>query len=365
MGNSVFSQMVLNVRERPLTSDINRAQSQLYRTVRELQKRLFSRQNGANGVGIPQSGFIGDAFQVYASSPADLNVNVRAGVGFFDNAGDSPVDIDGVTDSHVDDRSSYKPLVLDNPVTFAVTPDGANPRIDIIEVLYDRRLGDSESRDIFTAVAPFEYVATLVNKTLDWIQDGRTSINGAAKVNYKTGVAAGVPAAPATTAGYTKIAEVYVAAAAPSVSTLRDTRKILSPYGRAFMDLQLTVPAAVGACTINTLAATPGVRVHSVHLLVGVFQVFILAGGVATNVAVQVSGEPNTEADPIMTNALGSVGTLSAGEVTLITGAAAAPVAVTPFTGADRILVDAIVAKKSGVIAGPTKVNMHVTWDYT
>jgi len=357
VANNVFDQTILNVRERPLSSDLNQAQSQLYRTIRALLRYQFARQNAVNGVGTVQSGFIGDAFQVYADSPASLTVFVRPGIGFISDVSDVPVDIGGIVG--LDDREQYKPLVLSEAQSFAITPDGADPRIDIVEVTYDRRAENPLSRDIFTATSPYNFVATAVNKTLAWIQNGRTSIDGSSKINYKTGTPAPVPVAPSVTAGYTKIGEVYVPAAAASVATLRDTRKIVSPYGRAFARLALSIPDTAIAPTISHFQATPGVRVFVKNFLAGAFTVYILPGGTPTNVTASGMAQSTASALTIHANAP-NIGTLSGGEITLL-GTTTAPTFSNGFTGADRIAFN---CSFGAALVTPATCYLDFSWDY-
>jgi len=264
MANNAWDQMILNVRERPLSTDQNQQWSQSARTMRDLLKYLYAgRTAAANRNLLAASGFLGDSFQVRAESPASMNVTVRAGYGFQDNTGDVPVAIGSITG--LDDRSSYKPLVLSATQTIAVpAADPTNPRIDIVEVAYDRYLTDSLSRDILNT-GTGQFVATLVDKTLAWLQDGRTSVNGAAKINYKTGTPAGSPAAPSTTAGYIKIAEVRVDALATSIAAnkIKDLRKMLFPGGIGRISGTVTMPATGGSVlpTLSDVQAPPGVDV--------------------------------------------------------------------------------------------------------
>lgn len=359
MANSIFDQTILNPRERPLTSDINQLQSQLYRTVREMYRQQFKRQNAANGTGFAQTGFIGDSFQVEADSPASLTVYVRSGIGFIEDSAGNATDINSITG--LDDLCPYKPVALDSNQALTVpTPDPADPRIDIIEVKYDRRAENPLSRDIFTSSSPWNFVATLVNKTLAWILQGRVSTNGSAAINYKTGTPAAVPVAPSTTAGYIKIGEVYVPAAAASVAVLRDTRKILSPYGRAHCRLALSIPNTATAPTITTMSATPGVRAYVKNVLAGAFFVYILPGGTPANVV--VSGVGNLTPTPLAICVdPASIGTLSGGEIAgLATNTA--PAFANGFTGADRIILSCAF---SAAIAAANTCYLDISWDYT
>ena len=265
MANNPWDQVILNVRERPLSTDMNQQWSQSARSLREMLKYLLGvRTAAANPTLTAGEGFLGDSFRVGPESPASMNIVVRAGYGFQNNNSDVPVAISSITG--LDDRSSYKPLVLNAAQTIAVpAADPTNPRIDIVEVAYDRYVTDSLSRDVLDT-GTGQFVATLVNKTLAFLQDGRTSVNGAAKINYKTGTPAGSPAAPSTTAGYIKIAEVRVDALATSIAEnkIKDLRKVLSEGGRGHRVSGLISLAMTGSpptVTIWHLIAPPGFNI--------------------------------------------------------------------------------------------------------
>lgn len=359
--NNVFDQIIFNERERLLSSDMNRQNSQAQRMFRQFLRTMFSRQTSANGLSVAQSGFIGDSFLIQATSPASLDVTVRAGMGFIDDSGGNGTDINSVVG--MDDRCAYKPLYLDSAQTFTVpAPDATNPRFDIIEAKYERWLGDSSSRDIFDNGLA-KYLPATVYKTLAWMLDGRVSTNGAASLNYKSGTPAGSPSAPSTTAGYVKLGEIYVPALAPSVAVLRDTRKILAPYGRAFCDLTVTIPHTAATPTIVSLAAPPGVRAFVKNTVAGAFTVFILPGAAAAN-PVAVGSAPLTPATQLEIDTP-AASTLSGAEITSL-GSTTAPTFSNGFTGADTIEVPcyAVGADGSTPIAASVTVNIRVSWDY-
>ena len=291
--NNLFDQVIIPIRQRPLSDDHNRAQSQLYRTMRGLQRLLFSRRaNGStpftNDGGIAQSGFVWDGFKVDPASPAAMSVRLRAGVGYYDDGASAPTDIDGALAT--DDRESFKPLVLSATQALTVpAADPTNPRIDIVEVAYDLRAEQPTSVDIKAAVPPFNFVPTVKNKILAWLQDGRVSVNGVggglARINYKTGTPAGSPTAPTVTAGYVKIAEVVVDAAVTTIAQnkIRDLRLLLAPGGQLRAAFRATIrgtTAGVGAPTILAASLPPGCSLAIWQtVLGGVFNVALVAGG--------------------------------------------------------------------------------------
>lgn len=288
MANNPWDQVILNVRERPLSTDMNQQWSQSTRSLREVLKYLFGRRTAnANPTLAAADGFLGDSFRVGPESPASMNIVVRAGYGFQNNGSDVPAAISSITG--LDDRSSYKPLVLNAAQIIAVpTADPTDPRIDIVEVAYDRYTTDSSSRDVLDT-GTGQFVATLVSKTLAFLQDGRTSVNGAAKINYKTGTPAVSPAAPSTTAGYIKIAEVRVDALATSIAEnkITDLRKMLFPGGIGMASGTVTMPATGVSLlpTLSNLQAPPGVDVIARGVAVAGSQVEI-----AVRAGAQVAG---------------------------------------------------------------------------
>lgn len=275
MGNNAWDQTIINPRERPLSSDINAGWSQANRTLREILRYAFAkRSTDASLSNLAVAGFLGDSFLVTASAPADMNVNVRAGYGFQDDLADVAADINGAL--NLNDFSGYKPLFLGQTQSIAVpAADPTNPRIDIVEVTFDRRVTDNGSRDVLDT-GTGEFVATLVDKTLAWIQDGRVSIDPATamSINYKKGTPAGAPVAPSTTSGYVKIAEVRVDAAATTIAAnkINDTRPLLFPCGgagRVSGRISLAMTGSPPVVSIDYLNAPPGVSVAIIPAYAG------------------------------------------------------------------------------------------------
>lgn len=232
MANKPFDLEVINVRERPLSTDLNLASSYQSGTLRYLTRMLsrFQDENVSSynrDVSTDRGGFIADAFLVKPTSPASLNVVVKNGLGFV-------VDPLGPADSNIgsalvpgisglNDLDPYRPIILQADHTFAVpTPDPVNARIDIIEVKVDRRLTDAALRAVLDPGTGV-FNPTNVFKTLEWAVDGDTGTNttggnSTAGLSYKTGTPAVGPVAPATSAGYVKVAEIRVPAAATTIT---------------------------------------------------------------------------------------------------------------------------------------------------
>ena len=247
MPNNPFDRVIINSREKPLSADINKMQSQLDRALRFFAKTVFSSVAGA-----PKSGFSAGGFKAVESSPQALSVVLKAGLGFQDNPTDLPSDINGITG--LDDIDSYKPLPLlsDLTVPIPTAPAGPNSRIDIIEVRADRLVTDSQGRDIFN-VTTEEFQSSLVDKTLEFLLDGSKlgTVNDPAPstspLSLKVGVAANPGVAPVTTAGYIKIAEVFVDSAVTVITDLdiTDSRTLLGIAVDPKIN-EVFIPAALG-----------------------------------------------------------------------------------------------------------------------
>jgi hypothetical protein len=374
VGNNAWDQTSINVRERPLSSDVNGEASQINRTLRELLRYLLAgRASNSVLTNAPATGFLGDSFRVGPESPAAMGVVVRAGYGFMDNLSDVAADIGGCL--NLNDLSAYKPMFLGTSQSLTVpAADPSNPRIDIVEVKYDRRLTDNTSRDVLnTGTGAFD--PTLVNKTLAWIQDGRTSLNGSASINYKTGTPAGVPAAPSTSAGYVKIAEILVDAAATSIAEnkIKDTRSLLFPnggFGRVTGRIRLAMTGSPPAVTLDYLNAPPGVSVAFTTGYAGAgfarFATAYVIGGNITRVsavaqATEEAGAAyalNTELRSCEVNS--SVFTIDSGSQTAL-AAATVPAAVAAAIGQKAAIASFYPKKFDGTtVAQPTSGTMTI-----
>jgi hypothetical protein len=255
MPDKPFDQTIINPRERPLSSDINQLQSQLYYALRTV---LLNWTRGEAGY---PTGFLGDGFRLYAAG--GMTVGVTAGVGFQRVAGSGALDIGGVVG--LNDLSELKPLLLSAAPTFTVpTPDATHPRYDIVEVKYDRRVENPLSRDILNIVTG-QFSPTLVPKTLSFLLDGLTSTNGSSPINYKTGTPAASPTLPTTTAGYVRLGHVYVPAGAASITSenIADRRPLLQPDGQLVASWSCQITTSVNPPTIGNVSiiAPPGVEI--------------------------------------------------------------------------------------------------------
>ena len=270
--NNPFDRMNIGLRERPLSSDLNRMQSQLDRTIREVCRAMLSgRASNTSSAQQSRAGFLGTGFRVVPSNPAAMSVQVSAGQGFLYDAVDLVSDI-GATDLEgVDDLSPYKPATLMAPITFAVpaAPAAPNSRIDIIEVKVDRRLENALTRRQLD-VATKTYLDHSFFKTLAFVLDGRTGIvttpaNSTAGLSYKIGTAANPGTVPTTTTGYVKIAQIHVNNTTVTItpSEIGDWRPLLADGGiiRGSISWRQRWNAGTPIVDIKSIIAPPGVDV--------------------------------------------------------------------------------------------------------
>lgn len=356
MANSQFDREILNVRERPLSSDINLETSYIEMALREFAMRFFQgRSTTVGGTSVsgfpvdrpenPVSSFFGDGFKVRANGVAG-QVILSTGLGFQNKPSGTVANGDAAIINAIggvlglNDIHPFKPLILPDlgagvgaTITGIPVGDPVNPRIDIVEVLCDRRRIDASSRDTFNTVTKV-FDPSNVLKTLTWVPTVGVPSAGAssAGIGYKTGVPAGVPATPATTAGYLKIAEIFVPALAAtivdfggvgSLAGIRDTRFFLSPNGIA--NVSCKVALSVGpVATVSDVIAPPGVVVGAYALSIFSYILIISYGDTSTasNRAVTTAG--TTQSGTVAVGNPSFVG-LSAGDHAALLGANANP----------------------------------------
>lgn len=300
MATRQYDRVVINVRERPLSSDHNQLQSNIHASLMDLYLRVFASRNALGddgavqfGAGGLQAGFIGDAFKVRAQGAPNMSVRLAPGLGFYSNAADLALGIGGLIG--LDDAAQLHPLAITNPfnININAAPPGGSERYDIIEVTTDRRLESSLTRDILD-VPSGAFVPGLVNKVLAFALDSRTQSvaspsNAVAPpsgfgIAYKSGATAAVGAGvvPTSSPGFFKIAEIYVGPAVASIApnAIRDLRPIIWPYnmGRVSAIIQATAAATPTGVSVVRLVAPPGVLVTAVGVAGGKVRVYIVAG---------------------------------------------------------------------------------------
>ena len=271
MPDKPFDRCLIGYREKPISDDHNRNQSQDARTLLyALGQVLGGRASNASEALGQQDTFFGQGLRVRPESPVALGVRVSAGLGLHYLPADAASSI-GVPDLiGVDDLAEIKPILLSADHQFAVptAPGVPNTRIDIVEVRADRYLTDSESRRQFNdasgAFDPHNFY-----KTLSFQLDGRVeTINAPANATqplaYKVGVAANPGTVPATSPGYIKIAEILVGTSVTTIdnNVIVDRRKLAGPSGVVHASLCYRQQYNAGAPIVTVLHATmpPGVR---------------------------------------------------------------------------------------------------------
>lgn len=261
LGDNPFDMEIINVRERPLSSDVNQQTSLDAATVRFLLQHMLgfrSVNSNANGSLMP-AGAIADGLKVDPGS--GLQVQLRSGLYLFDGTGDQPSNINGAL--NLNDTQPLKPGVLTSTESITVpSADPTNPRWDIVEVQYDRQVLNPQSRGVLN-LSTGVFDPTLVDKTLSFLLNGLSTVNGSGPINYKTGTPAGSPSVPSTDAGYTRIGRVYVPAAASSITKdlIIDDRKLVTPGGIVRVSAVATINHSTWAITEFECNAPPGVDV--------------------------------------------------------------------------------------------------------
>jgi hypothetical protein len=215
-----FDSVVIRPRERPLGSDHNLWQSQIYQTLRELMLRT-------DGL----SGFVGDGFLVTATTPPSTALVVTPGVGQQIDPTNIVAGLGGV--SGLDDVSPLKPLTLSQPLVVQVPLAPPLPRVDLLEVRYSPTLTNPSPRVVLNPSTG--QLAAYVNyRGLSWttgpvgyVQAGAQSTS---PLSYKIGIPAATPNAPSPTPGYLSLGLVNVPANAGTVTAgdLADLRPLVS-----------------------------------------------------------------------------------------------------------------------------------------
>lgn len=289
MANNPFDRTVINPRERPVSTDINAAQSQLDRTLRHVLETLFIPRASISDerpASLPISGFLGNGGKVREVSPVAMEVLLSTGVGFQADAGDVPTAIGGIPS--VDDLSRYKPLSFLSDVTITGIPNGdpTNPRIDIVEVDFNRRLTDPTSRDVLnTTTGVFDPIT--VNKTLAWdlsvadVGIVATPTNNTTPIGYKTGQPSATPSTPPTSPGYVKIAEIAVASSVTVLNQvdIKDIRQLLAQYNQRHVSVEAELDVGGASVALNKLVAPPGVLVAA-SIGASTRRIYVAAGDV-------------------------------------------------------------------------------------
>ena len=280
-----FKRVLIPVRQRPISEDLNRMQNQILEAVRGLGSANFATSfypltsAAANNRSVANNphGFVGLSFYV-APNPAStpFGLLVYPGIGLNKNSPAAATDIDSTNGTDYD-ANSWAPLCLstfETGLTVPAPPLAGNSRIDIIEVRSDYLATDPQTVGVFNTATEVFDPATR-NKTLDWDLLGRTGsvispASSTAAISYKKGVNAvgAISAAtpPTVTSGYTKIANINLegAVAAITQDMIVDFRRPVLPNGILHVAGRATIPGVAAGLGLEDFAAMevpPGVTI--------------------------------------------------------------------------------------------------------
>lgn len=274
--NKPFDQRVINELERPTSSDLNIAQSQLNLGIRAMARQLLM-----SNPAFTATGSVGESFFVEKAAGA-REVLINRGIGFnyaADNSG-TDLNIDGITG--LSDPFDYRMVSLQSEAGVIVDvepgPGEGLCRRDVIAIRCTNpstnQLEDYTDTDIydpyynkFNAVSKpktFSYDLTgSVPQVLDYTQVG--SATGA--VVYVTGQNSPYSGpdslldapAPLVSPGYINIAIINVVQSLPTIaaSDIVDFRRLVAPQGNLVVK---------GSATIGSTGLSPGTLLSNVSL---------------------------------------------------------------------------------------------------
>jgi len=280
---SIFERRIVNPREKPLEVDFNRGIALCDQSLRDVLLALSAYSSGVNSVN--RTGFIGSGFRVVPNNPLGMSVVVMNGFGLAVDPTDVISNLDGI--QGLDDRAVLKPLVASANVAFSISPAPAagNSRIDIIETKVLRRRGGSTNQLGFDeAIGDFR--PGFYAKTLSYdVSDNSSSVlapnPSTAGLSLKIGTAAptGTEVAPTPTTGYTKVAEILVAAGQTTIDadSIRDTRPLFWLQGGGWWSGSASL-AAAPSVTIGDVISPPGVTVSLYAFNTNTVSVVVLGG---------------------------------------------------------------------------------------
>lgn len=297
MANQPFDTTIINPLERPKSSDINAAQSEIHRDLRDYLFRYFATSDGPNVLtATAQTGFVGRGFVVEQTSPVSMNVLIGQGLGFQATL-DTTSNVGGLVG--LNDLSYYKPLLLSGSklVTVPTAPAAGFCRRDMIEVRYNRSLTDLTASDVYS-VASGIFTAQNINKTMTFdllnasIQTIPAGSPTAATSSIVYRVGTEVPYStdddflaapiPSTDSGYIRLAVINVWPNATFINTgsIADWRPVLAVGGQldivgsatlgggnnttvpysdpTITNLKLKVPAGIRACLSHPVSGGGG-----------------------------------------------------------------------------------------------------------
>lgn len=280
-----FKRVLVPVRQRPISEDINRLQNQILEAIRGVAFGQFATSfypltsASANNRSIANNpyGFVGPSFLV-APNPAATpwGLMIYPGIGMDKNppAGATSIDSTNGTDF---DNTNWSPFCLsafETGLAVPTPPTVGNSRIDLIEIKSSYLSTDPQTVGIFNTATEVFDPATR-NKTLSWDLLGRTGTvispaSSTAPISYKQGVAAvgaiSAATAPSVTAGYTPIAYVNLVGGIASITqaVLVDYRRPLLPNGILHVAGKATIPGVAAGLGLEDFAAQevpPGIAI--------------------------------------------------------------------------------------------------------
>jgi hypothetical protein len=274
VADQAFDRTILNVRERPTSGDVNRGFSESDRTWRDMLLFMLGQGTQASRfVTTIKNGFLGSSLSVFATTPTSMQVVISGGIGFQqDPSVVPPTVVPGLTATGVTDLSIYKPINLSSLLTATVPPaDPAFPRIDRIEVRFNRSTLDATSRSIFDIIQK-KFLPGTVQKTFSWdllptgVANITTPTASTNPVSYVAGTPAAMPVAPPPTPGYVTIALINVPAlvAVINPSNIVDARPVVAPGDKFRVMGRVSVPTGGGVATLSGVDAPPGFFVATI-----------------------------------------------------------------------------------------------------
>lgn len=281
-----FKRVIVNVRERPNSGDLNRMQNRMLEACKYIAATVlgesftssplltFSQRTTA----MPPLGFLGDSFKVSANgSAAPYGLQIASGIGYGPVWQSTATDFGGASGVNWD-PDSWAPVVLSanqTGISVPSVPLAGHSRIDIIEVRSNYSGDDPTTVGIFNPTTEV-FDPTVLNKSFEWDVRGLTGsvtspTASTAAISYKIGVdhVGGIAGAtePTVTPGYMKIARINLdgAVAAITDDLIADLRRPAVPSGMLELGGTVAIPGVaggVGTEEVQSLDLPPGVMVR-------------------------------------------------------------------------------------------------------
>lgn len=275
MSGGVLDRVVFNQYERPVSEDWNRVQAALLRAhawegrfvggarTPSIPTVSTTRRTGRTLRSDRTAAFHDDGL-LALPRPSSLTVDIQPGLGWLLATGDVPSTVPSAP-AGVGDEDPFKPVLLRASKSFTVPAPSANPRIDLLEVKYQRELTDAVEVQILDPSTGVLGPVTLP-KTLAVALDGVTpTFNGSGLLNVKHGAESVSPTAPTVTTGYAALATFLVSNSTSTITEVRDHRLIV-PRGTNGLRVTATFLVNTAAWTFADARfhAPPGVLVDAV-----------------------------------------------------------------------------------------------------